>query len=79
MDFAEVQPDVGILLPEARQARQQEIARLGTVDVNTNQPRRLGADEGALRILHVRDQAHAALVIGLAIQGRTDLPGRALQ
>src|ERR1700722_6737266 len=49
--LADMQADAGIHLQEAGQAWQQEIPRLGAVDVDADQARRLGSGEAPLRLL----------------------------
>src|ERR1700691_3853290 len=49
--FDNMQADARVPLQEAGQGRQQEIPRLGAVDVDADQARRLGSGEGPLRLL----------------------------
>lgn len=55
------------------------MARERAVDIDAQQPLRLGAGERRLGILQIGDQTEAAPVIGLAVEGRTDVTGRPLQ
>jgi hypothetical protein len=49
------------------------------VDIDAQQPLRFGAAERGLRILQIGDQRKTAPVIGLAVEGRTDVTRRPLQ
>jgi hypothetical protein len=55
------------------------MTRLRPMHIDANQSRRLGAGEGALRVLQIGDQADAALIVGFAVQRRPDVAGRSLQ
>jgi hypothetical protein len=79
MRFAEMQANARVHISEAQQAGQQEKPRLSAMHVDANESRRLGVDEGALRILEIGDQADVTLIIGFAVQRRADLAGRSLK
>ena len=79
MRFAEMQANARVHISEPHEAGQQEKPRLRAMHVDANESRRLGVDESALRILEIGDQANATLIIGFAVQRRTDLAGRSLK
>jgi len=55
------------------------MARKRAVDIDAQQPLRFGAAERGLRILQIGDQRETAPVVGLAVEGRTDVTRRPLQ
>ncbi|MGF6227202.1 hypothetical protein QFZ27_001157 [Inquilinus ginsengisoli] len=77
--LAEMQLDLRVFLQEPRQARHHEGPGQDAVHVHPQQPLGLGAGEGGLGLLDIGQDRQAALVIGLAVQSRADLPGGPLQ
>ena len=61
--LAHVEFDIGIFCEKVRQARQHEMARERAVDIDAQQPLRLGAGERRLGILQIGDQTEAAPVM----------------
>ncbi|MOA31732.1 hypothetical protein D3C78_1529060 [compost metagenome] len=74
-----MQDDVGIALKKARQPGHHEVLGKGALGVHAQQPLGRGVQEGAVGLFQVGQQAHAALVIGLAVVRQPHLARGALQ
>jgi hypothetical protein len=77
--FGQLDLQVGIGRQEVGQARQHEPPRQGPLDIDPQQAAGRTLAERAFGLLQVVQQAQAALVIGLAVQGGADLAGGALE
>ncbi|MCY1533076.1 hypothetical protein D9M68_683840 [compost metagenome] len=71
--------DVGVAGEKLRQRRDHEVLRQGAVQIHAQQPLGRHRAERLLGLLQLRQQLHAARVIGLAIQGRANPSGAALK
>lgn len=78
---AQLQLQFRVTLAELRQERNHPHPPQCARQVDPQAPARVVQDawKAAFRLLQVRQQAHATLVVGLPVQGQADLAGGALQ